>query len=280
MAVVRKIQLHPLFMILCVVAYFFGLFAELFCLTLIVFIHEMGHYIAARYFKWNVSKIVIWPFGGVMETEDYYNRPSKEELIVTIAGPLQHVWLYGAIFILSYVGVQDSFLFLLLAMNTAILLFNLLPILPLDGGRVIFIGLNQLLSFHKSIATMTLISIILIGFLNGILLFIGWYNIQIAWISIFLLLDNWFTWREKHIFLLKHLLSRYFVQNVDRSDIHLLQVPSGTPVTELVKLFKKGCYHYIHIGQDVVLSEDECLKILFTDRERTISNDKLKAEVI
>ncbi|GAA0456885.1 site-2 protease family protein [Alkalibacillus silvisoli] len=280
MKLIHTIQLHPLFLIFSVLAYFFGMFIELLCLTIIVLIHELGHYLAAKSFGWNVSKIVIWPFGGVMETEDYFNRPNKEEFIVTIAGPIQHIWLYGVIYLLSVIGLNESVVSLLYFINTTILVFNLIPILPLDGGRFIFIAMNKLMAFHKSIASMTIISIIIIGIINGILLFIGWYNIQLAWISIFLLLDNWFTWRDKHIFLLKHLLSRYFVNGVDRSDFHLLQVPMDTPISELVKQFKKGCYHFVHIGQDTVLTEDECLRLLFTDYHRNLSHPNLNAKVV
>ncbi|WP_188206283.1 M50 family metallopeptidase [Alkalibacillus aidingensis] len=274
----QKFQIHPLFLLVSIIAYFLGMFVELICLSAIVLTHEMGHYLAAKYFRWNVSKIVLWPFGGVMETEDYYNRPSKEELIVTVAGPLQHIWIYGFIYLLSYWGISTSLTSLLLIMNTVILIFNLLPILPLDGGRFLFIALNKVIAFHRAIATMTIISMLMIVLMNGILLIIGWYNIQLTWLSVFLLLDNWFTWQSKHIFLLKHLLSRYFVSNVDRSDVHILQIPSGTPVSELVKQFKKGCYHFVHIENEGVLTEDECLKILFTQHQWDLSLN-LQSEV-
>ncbi len=78
---------------------------------------------------------MVWPFGGVMETDDFYNRPSKEEFWVVIAGPLQHIWIYIVLLVMDGYHVEHVFLDQLWIVNTVILLFNLLPVLPLDGGK-------------------------------------------------------------------------------------------------------------------------------------------------
>ena len=74
-------------------------FIELSIFLFIVFIHELGHALAASFFSWRIKRISLLPFGGVAEMDEHGNRPLKEEAIVTLAGPLQHVWMMGLAFI-------------------------------------------------------------------------------------------------------------------------------------------------------------------------------------
>src|SRR5699024_11983500 len=57
----------------------------------IVLFHELGHYGAAKFFKWRIKGIMLWIFGGVMDTDEHGNKPFHEDIIVTVAGPLQHL---------------------------------------------------------------------------------------------------------------------------------------------------------------------------------------------
>ncbi|MGM8214241.1 M50 family metallopeptidase [Bacillaceae bacterium W0354] len=271
------IQLHPLMLLFMVLSYFLGLFTELLSFFIIITIHELGHLVAAKYYNWNISRLVIWPFGGVMETEDYYNRPSREELIVTLAGPFQHLWIYLCIYLLKTSSFESLFIEQLLFANTVILLFNLLPILPLDGGRIIFLIISKFSSFHHSIAWMSMLSIALIATANIAMYIYGWYGIHFTFLSIFLILDNWLTWKNKHVFLLKHLLARYFMSNIERSNINVLRTSPDTLVSELVKQFKKECYHYIYLGdKQYPISEDDCLKALFTKNDAGLTLAKIE----
>src|SRR5690625_4698610 len=87
-----KIKINPLFWLVVGIGVITGYFREIFMIFIIVFIHEMGHAVAASYFQWNIKKIELLPFGGVLEVDDE-NPPFREELIVILAGPLQHIWL-------------------------------------------------------------------------------------------------------------------------------------------------------------------------------------------
>lgn len=108
-------------------------------LFFIVFCHELGHAVAAKYFGCRLRKIELLPFGGVSETEEYGNRPYHEELIVVLAGPFQHLVLIGfswiAYAIFPFWSQADHQIFLF--HNAALFIFNLLPIWPLDGGKLL-----------------------------------------------------------------------------------------------------------------------------------------------
>lgn len=67
----------------------------------IVLFHELGHYMMAVSFGWRIKNITLWVFGGVMDTDEHGNRPLYEEALVSIAGPLQHVFIYLGMIILA-----------------------------------------------------------------------------------------------------------------------------------------------------------------------------------
>src|SRR5699024_11083513 len=138
-----------------------GTFVQLFIILSIVTIHELGHFYAAKFFKWRIEKIMLWAFGGVLKTDEYTTRPVREELIVTLCGPLQH----GLIFILTYcLYVFDMLPITLFEQinnfNLIILLFNLLPIYPLDGGRISFVILSSTLPYRSAYRIILLFSFI------------------------------------------------------------------------------------------------------------------------
>src|SRR5690625_6374893 len=87
----------------------------------IVFIHEMGHFFAAVIFKWRIEKVIFWVFGGVMISRDYGVRKIKEDIIVTLAGPLQHVFIF---FILQ--GLLSFHIVLAYVVEMGVFYYNIL----------------------------------------------------------------------------------------------------------------------------------------------------------
>src|SRR5699024_6775939 len=126
-----------------------GTFVHLFTLLSIVLIHEFGHYLAARHYKWRIYSIVLWVFGGVMKTDESGNKSIREDIIVTVAGPLQHLFIYFLISGCSFL-LPEHIVTMAHYYNSAIFLFNLLPIYPLDGGKLVFYCLSIFIPFRKA----------------------------------------------------------------------------------------------------------------------------------
>ncbi|MGA0563990.1 site-2 protease family protein [Ancylobacter sp. VNQ12] len=116
-------------------------------LFLCVLLHEFGHIFAARRYGVKTPEVTLWPFGGIARLERIPEKPS-EELIVALAGPAVNVVIAGVLllFLGGNIGMehiesienpQVSLLAKLAAANIFLVVFNMIPAFPMDGGRVL-----------------------------------------------------------------------------------------------------------------------------------------------
>jgi stage IV sporulation protein FB len=108
----------------------------------IIFVHEIGHFFAARFYGWNSGKIYIYPLGGVTKFNEDVNRKLIEEFVIVLMGPVFQI-IYSLFLICS--GCQSSVKFSLFLLS-----FNLLPIYPLDGGKIVNIFLGYFFPYRIS----------------------------------------------------------------------------------------------------------------------------------
>ncbi len=138
----------------------FGVFSTVLLFSCVL-LHELGHSLVAKAYGIPVKEITLWPFGGVAQLGAKPKNP-KEELLISIAGPAVNVVLAVLFFVggflwLGLSGLEAAMadigrsspttvtlLALMLGSNVVLAVFNLLPALPMDGGRV----LRALLSFR------------------------------------------------------------------------------------------------------------------------------------
>ena len=113
-----------------------------------VALHELGHALTAKYLGIRTKDITLYPFGGIASLIDKINP--KQELLITVAGPLVNVFIAAVIYI--FVGaeriLQEDFmgsaLGSLFSVNAGLAIFNALPAFPMDGGRVLRASLQLL----------------------------------------------------------------------------------------------------------------------------------------
>jgi len=120
--------------------YLLGLLAAL-GLFLSVLLHELGHALTARAYGVQTREITLWLLGGVAQLERI-PRDRGAEAVIAIAGPIVSVLLSGLFGLMRGLvpteAIVGQFLLGYLAfINLILALFNLLPALPLDGGRIL-----------------------------------------------------------------------------------------------------------------------------------------------
>jgi Zn-dependent protease len=171
-------------------AEYLGLFA-------MVTLHEFGHAFACRQVGGKSDQIVLWPFGGVA----FVNAPQRPgaTLWSVAAGPLVNVVLLPVIIGAGYAcraaGLLDDnpdlvrFLRALLYIDVTLLVFNLLPVYPLDGGQILRSLLWYPFGRARSLQVATLVG--LVGGVALIGLSLWWGSLWTALMAAFLLMQCW-----------------------------------------------------------------------------------------
>lgn len=267
----RKIQIHPLLWMVIALAVATAHFIELMMVLLIIFVHEMGHGAAASFFSWRIKKIALLPFGGVAEMDEHGNRPLKEELIVVLAGPLQHVWMIGVAYILYLIGiVPEKWHSLFIEYNLMVLLFNLLPIWPLDGGKLIFILFSLNDSFQEAHLRTIYSSIGALIIFSIVLMIIAPLTLNVWVIIGFLAFSLHYEWKQRRFIFMRFLMERHYGKQADFRQLKPINVEENEMVGHVLEKFQRGCKHPIIVkkinGKEMVMDENELLHAFFTEK--------------
>ena len=266
-----KIHIHPILMIFIGISFLTGTFTELSIILMIILLHESGHYFMAKIFGWRVESIMLWVFGGVMDTDEHGNRPLREEALVTIAGPAQHIIIYVLLYLVSSFGVlSPSISELILFYNTVILIFNLLPVWPLDGGKLLFLGLSAVFPYKKAYELIIVFSMIVSVLLLLVQLFLFPFTLSAFFIMIFILMENKSEWKRRYYVFIRFLLKRY-EGNSTVKKVHPINVLSNNTFMEVFSVFMRDKKHSIYINfpdrKRISIDESDCLRSYFHDRQ-------------
>jgi Zn-dependent protease len=170
---------------------------EYLALFLIVLMHEFGHALACRQVGGQANQIVLWPLGGVA----YVSPPPRAgtTLWSIAAGPLVNVALAPVLITLVVLGRASgwgetmpngySFITALCYINLALLVFNLLPIYPLDGGQILQSLLWFVMGRARSLMVTTIIGFIGVAGLIGLAILEQevWFGV----LCVFILMNCW-----------------------------------------------------------------------------------------
>jgi len=132
-----------------------------------VALHELGHSVVARKKGGYIHEIVLYPFGGAAKISNIPKRPI-DEIFVALAGPAVSL-------VLAIVFSQIEWLAPLGYLNGMLFLFNVLPVFPMDGGRV----LRAVLSIKKSRVEATRIAATVGKYFCGLFIWVGIFGLPI-----------------------------------------------------------------------------------------------------
>ena len=243
--ILNKIYLHPIFLITLFIFTSIGYFRFISYFMLLIIVHELGHILISLLFKWNIEKIIILPFGGLTKYNEIINRPLIEEFLIAIAGIIFQMIFY--LLIKDYIDYKYFSI-----INYFIIIFNLIPIYPLDGSKILNIFFNVITSYKNSLLLTIIISYIFI-----ILFSLVFFRVNkiISFILIFLLVEVNKLYKERNQLFNKFLLERYLGN---------LKFKKKKTINKIDKM-KKDYKHLFYIDEKY-LTESYFLKKIFDIR--------------
>ena len=205
----------------------------------------------ARINHFKVDKIIIYPYGGLTKINDLLNRDICEELLIATAGIIFQYLFYLVIKYLYSLSVIRLYTFNLYThYNNQMIFFNLLPIYPLDGGKILNLLLSKYISYNKSniftiiISIMVIITIVATSILNN-----SYSNIMIM----FILLTYLYKFFMKRKYLYNRFLLERFLYNIEFPRIKVINN---------IKNLHKNKTHLININ-NTYIKERNFLSTLF-----------------
>ncbi len=205
-----KISFSSYTIILVFLAFLTGLFKEIIVISIIIIIHEFGHFIGIIRYKWNIKKVTIYPFGGIITLDDDIDKPLKEEFIITLSGPLFQELLFILIILLYQFNIINEYIYTLFKnYNFTILIFNLLPIYPLDGSKLLNVFINKIFNFRLSYFINIIISLLFLS-----VFFIIFKNDSSYYIIIvFLIYQIFYYYKNRYIVFNRFILEKALRKN-------------------------------------------------------------------
>ncbi len=170
------------------VAAYSWLFSIEFALSLIVclIVHEYGHVKAMKYFGMKTKGIYLIPFLGGLALSDEKINTRWQDVVISIMGPM-FGFILSLLLLLVFLVTDNVFFAGLAVFNAFLNLFNLLPILPLDGGHIlksISFSMNSLVGI--TLCTLAALGGVVLSYslgltLFGFLLVMGTLEIVLEW---------------------------------------------------------------------------------------------------
>lgn len=217
----------------------------------IVLIHELCHLIASLLLKVKVYSIIVMPFGMTVRLEPSVIKTPKKEALIALAGPLSNglMLLFGFLFKDNNFNSLNYYLFMII--NCAMLLINLIPVPPLDGGRLVrcfIIKHFGLAPAGKIMRNISYFFIGLISFFGIILLIIFRGNPSLIMIGAFLLYSLSDEKKNSDILIMREMIyEKEKLKNDSLIPCRVICVSEQTPAKFVLKKLNLSTFYIVSI---------------------------------
>lgn len=143
-----RVRINWLFLLVCAVYTWLGLGVEILIIFASVLLHELSHTIMAGLLRVKVAEVELLPFGGQARIDDFTGLDPDQEVYIALAGPIMSLSLAAFFYWLPPQFMQKTPL--LMQINLFLGVFNFLPALPLDGGRILRALLSLRIGYKRA----------------------------------------------------------------------------------------------------------------------------------
>lgn len=246
-----KISFHYTYLIMAIGFILAGYITNLLVFTSIILVHELGHFLAARIYNFEIYKIIIYPYGGLTKINNKVNENINKELSVAISGIIMQLFFYLIVYILYKNNFLREYIFHLFSnYNKNILLFNILPIVPLDGSKILNLILYKFIPLKLSNIMMLYISF----FTIIILLIINYYELNYTMLMTISILINSIHKYYKSI-------NYYFNRFILERYLYHYKYKDHKIIKDIKHMYKNKS-HIFHINKKYI-KEDDYIKRFF-----------------
>jgi len=252
--ILNKIEFHYSFLIMALGLVLTGHFFNLIAFTSLILIHEIGHCITSFIFKYKIIKIIIYPYGGLTELDTFINTDIYKDLIVAVSGIIMQCIYFIIIFYLYKNGIIREYIYnLFFLYHKSIVFFNILPILPLDGSKIVNLILSKYFNFNLSNKITVYISLFTMIFLLYSEYYVGNYSLLL---SIGIIMQNIYRFYKQ----INYIYNRFLLERY----LYDFNYKEKTIIYDKNKMFKNKSHFFCRKGR--IFSEKVFLGIFFNKK--------------
>ncbi len=231
MSILKKIKINNWTWVFVLIALLCGYIKNIFIVFIICLFHELGHVFFIRLFKYKIIKIELFPFGGWTIIDKRINSSITKDIIISVGGFINQIILFLFIYSLrDYLSVITYNL--IYNYNFIILIFNILPIVPLDGYQIIHLLLEKYFSYYKAYILSYIVSLLSLIIFIIYIYKTNYYNTYIIVFLIYKLVED--------IKNFKYMVNRFLIERY----LGEFKYKKINNRTKSIRELRKEVYHY------------------------------------
>ena len=270
------LRVHPLFLTMLFFLGVSGAGSLVLAFSFVLLLHELAHCLCAIHFRIPIAQIEFTPFGGSMQLHQIDALPPGQAFIISCAGPFCNLLLlFISLFVSWRFSLFDPLLLYFIQCNIVMLCVNLIPVLPLDGGRMLL----SLMTKRFDRARVLNILLTLGRLLSVALIIAGLFTTQLSLIMLGCYLLYAAAIEERtgtSRYLAAFIVRRIRFEKHKTLPVHFICASSTLPVFMLIPHLRPGAYHIIEILQEDTLAplgqikEDALLSAILDQSQLTL----------
>ncbi|MDO4535793.1 MAG: peptidase M50 [Clostridium perfringens] len=240
------------------------------CFFFIV-LHEISHLVVVKLMHIKTGEFKLHCLGATLEIKDYSNLSLKEQIIICLAGPVFNI-LMSITFFIAFYFLKNSFLLLIVEVNLVLAIFNIMPMYPLDGFKLLVSLFSLKLSYVSANKVSNVISYIVnIILIIVSIIFLIHKNISGIFIIIICFFSIFKTFKDRKNIMYTVMDNLFKKQNLIKRKKYMktkaISIYWEQSAIDLLKILEKDKFHIFYIldenmGLKYILREDEFIEIL------------------
>ena len=228
--ILNKININIFTYYFLIICFFCGFIKNAIIIFIIVIIHEIGHIMMIKLCCYNIERLNIYPFGGITTINKLINSSTIKDILISISGVVFQYIIVNIV--INIIEFSDNTLNLITLYNKVIVIFNTLPIIPLDGSKLLESSLNRAFPYKTSFYITVITSII------SIMLFIN-YN-AIYSVNNYFIISVLIFYTFKYYKDFKYLFNKFLLERI----LYNIQYKKIDNNTKNINSIKKEYLHY------------------------------------